>query len=186
MIIAGIDTETTGLKQEDGHRIIEICISLYRFPSRELLGSYVRRINPQRSILADAQRVHGISISDLQGCQTWDQVAPDILKLLKGSQLAVAHNADFDLPFIAAELMRIGLGVPNIHVFDTMTESRWATWNGKYPRLAELCFALGVEYDTKAAHAADYDVAVMMKAVWAGIDRGVYDFTKYQQKAIMT
>ena len=41
-------------------------------------------------------------------------------------------------------------------------------------RLSELCFALGVEYDPNAAHAADYDTEVLAQCLFAGIDRGFF------------
>ena len=173
-IISGLDTETTGLKQESGDKIIEVCFCLYNLDTRDYVGKYVQRINPQRSISEEAQRVHGISINDLTDSPVWDDVATKIATLLRKSTIVVAHNAGFDLPFIANELDRIGLEVPNVEVFDTMTNARWATFNGKLPKLQELCFALGVEYDPSKAHSAEYDVNVMMDCLWEGIDRGFY------------
>ena len=44
-----------------------------------------------------------------------------------------------------------------------MAESRWATPDGKWPKLGELCFACGVNYNADEAHAAEYDVNKMME-----------------------
>jgi len=70
------------------------------------------------------------------------------------------------------------MDIPHTEVFDTMTEGRWATPDGKLPKLQELCFALEVEYDTNKAHAAEYDVDVMMECLWKGIDCGFFTLPK--------
>jgi DNA polymerase-3 subunit epsilon len=87
----------------------------------------------------------------------------------------VAHNGNgFDLPFIAAELLRIGSPVPNVQSVDTMLDGRWATPNGKYPNLEELCFAMDVPYDQKLAHSAEYDVNVMLDCFFKALKMGFY------------
>jgi len=174
MLIAGLDTETTGLEQADGHRIIEIAILTYDSKSRKLVDKYVQRIDPERSIQASAQEVHGISYNELVGCPKWEEVAPTIEAKLNAAGLLVAHNMDFDGPFIAAELLRVGMKVPDRTSFCTMENARWACPDGKFPKLQELCFALGVEYDPALAHSAFYDVEVMIKCFFRGLDRGFY------------
>lgn len=174
-IVTGIDIETTGLSQADGHRIIEVAACLYDAESEKCVGKFVRRINPERSIDAAAQAVHGISFTDLVHEPKWGEVAPTLVKVLERSSMVVAHNGiGFDIPFITGELKRIGIEPPAIQVFDTMTEGRWATFLGKLPSLAELCFASGVEYDPSKAHGAEYDVEVMMSAFFAGVRKGFF------------
>ena len=175
MILGGTDIETTGLDQSKGHRIIEVAMSLYDSDSQRLLGKFVQRINPQRSIDPGAQAVHGISFDEVSGCPVWEEVAPKLVKIMQRCDVIVAHNGEgFDLPFIAGELLRIGQPVPNVKVFDTMLEGRWATPLGKVPNLGELCFACGVNYDKSLAHAADYDVSIMMQCLFVGIQKGFY------------
>lgn len=177
MLITGLDTETTGLKQHEGHRIIEIAMLTYDFASRKLVDKYITRINPERAIDPGAQAVHGISFHDLIGSPVWGDVAQPIADHMAKSDVIVAHNAGFDLPFIANELLRVGVDVPDVEVFDTL-EARWATPLGKKPNLRELCFALDVPYDTDKAHAAEYDVDVMMKCFFAGFDLGFFKLGK--------
>lgn len=174
MLITGLDTETTGLEQSDGHRIIEVALMTYDAATRKLVDRYVQRIDPERAIAAAAQAVHGIAYSDLVGMPKWEAVAPEISKRLEATDLAVAHNMAFDGPFIGGELLRIGAKVPDMDVFCTMENGRWAAHDGKSPKLMELCFALGVEYDKAKAHAADYDVLVMMECFWRALDRGFF------------
>lgn len=175
MIICGYDIESTGLLAPD-HRIIECYIGLWDSKTKSLIGEFEQRINPQRSIQADAERVHGISSVMLTGCPTWDFVAPDVLRQLNHADLIVAHNgAGFDKPFTEQELKRVKLPCPTPPWFDSMTGLRCATPNGKVPNLGELCFAFDVEYDHSKAHAASYDVKVMMEcffraAAWGWVN----------------
>lgn len=177
-LVAGIDIETTGLERGD-HRIIEVYIGLYDIRSRKLRKELNQRIDPQRSISAEAQRIHHISIQDLLGKPTWEKVGPVVHKWLSLPQIAgyVWHNGDeFDGPFIDHELKRIGLSLPARPTLDTMEHGRWACPDGKKPTLGELCFACGVPYDTSAgkAHAADYDVGVMMECYFRATEWGFF------------
>lgn len=172
MIETGLDIETTGLKQEEGHRIIEVCARVYR--DGALVKNFNRRINPHRPIDKKAQEVHGISIDDLRGCPNWEEVAPDLAKLMSISDVVVAHNGRFfDFPFILGEFIRIGVDLDNVPIiFDTMEEAPWATFNGKKPSLREFCMSMGVDYDPSKAHAAEYDVDVMMQAYFRAKEIG--------------
>jgi len=182
MIVTGIDLETTGLEQEKGHRIIEICLRAYELESRKLKYSLVQRIHPRRSISQKAQEVHGISIEDLAGCPIWEEVAPKVVAIMKASDLLIAHNMAFDGPFVALELIRIGLKVPEVQSFCTMENGRWSTPLGKKPSLKELCFSLDVPYDPTKAHAADYDVDCMMACFFKALDLGFFEIDSLKEK----
>ena len=172
-LIAGLDIETTGLDQSQGHRIIEIAILLYNLESTAFLGKFVQRINPMRPIDPAAQAVHGITFDQLAAEPVWEVVAPRVSTILSKIKFGVAHNGyGFDFPFLAAELMRVGVTVPVFEPIDTMAEARWATANGKLPNLRELCFATGVLYDPALAHAAEYDVTQMMEAFFIARAQG--------------
>jgi DNA polymerase-3 subunit epsilon len=162
-VITGLDVETTGLEFADGHKIIELAIVMVDFPSMTVKAERVWRFNPERAISAKAQEIHGITYEELADKPLFAELAPTIAKVLELSDLVIAHNADFDIPFIKHELERSAL-FPKINAFCTMKNSRWATPLGKNSSLKELCFALGVEYDMDKAHGALYDVQVMMKA----------------------
>lgn len=178
MIIAGLDIETTGLLEPE-HRIIEVYIGLWDFTSRKLVDEFDQRIDPERAITIDAQRVHGISTLDLSGKPKFSAVASRIHAMLGDADLIAAHNGkEFDLPFVNQELERVGMPRIDTPVFDTMLEARWATANGKVPNLKELCFACDVEYDPAKAHAASYDVAVMIESFFRGLDWGWFKLEK--------
>lgn len=171
--ILGFDTETTGVNPDKGDRIIEIALIKYS-PTGEKLDEYIRRFDPEHPIHPDAQAVHGIAYADLVGQPKFAELAPEIYDLISGASLLVAHNIEFDANFLTAEFVRAEMKVPQTVPFCTMQNSRWACYDGKLPKLAEVCFALGIEYDVEKAHAADYDVLVMMDAFFKACERGLY------------
>jgi DNA polymerase-3 subunit epsilon len=171
MHIGGLDIETTGLEWGE-HRIVEVALLIYG-EEGALRTKAVQRIDPQRSIQAKAQAVHGIALEMLVGCPTWEVVGPKFARLLDRCDLIVAHNGeDFDGPFVNHELQRLGLPAMRAPIFDTMKSARWATPLGKLPSLQELCFACDVPYNPDQAHAAEYDVDRMMGCFFRGLDWG--------------
>lgn len=182
MIILAVDTETTGLKPEKGDRIIEVCLGLYEVDDTGVvteIETVTQRINPLRAIPIEAQRVHGISLEDLRTMPTWSDFAEQAEKIISRADLVVIHNAEFDAPFIETEQRNAGrpLATP-LRTFCTMENARWATFDGKRPTLAELCWSLGIAFDTSAAHSADYDTKKMMECFGKGLRLGLYKLEK--------
>lgn len=187
ILVGGLDIETTGLSQKKGHRILEYSQVIYRYDDAagvaEYKGKFTQRINPQRSIDPSAFEVHGISFEDVAHCPTLEEVAPKIVRLMSACDAVVAHNGDsFDLPFITAELLRIGSPIPNVQSIDTCTGARWATPNGKLPTLKELCFACDVPYDPEQAHGAEYDCMVMMECFFKVYKQGFFTLPSRAEK----
>ena len=178
MIIAGIDLETTGIDHSKGERIIEISMVKVNSDNWDDPSSiYQSRCNPRRDIQPGATKVHHITNDMLCDEPYFEDIADQILKFMEGIDVLVAHNMDFDGPFLASELERVDKdldGEPKL--FCTMKNGRWATAIGKYPNLGELCFACGVSYDSEAAHAALYDTQVMMDCLRVGLEKGWYRF----------
>ena len=111
-----LDTETTGLEVEQGHRVIEIGAVLLndRKKSEEHFHSY---LNPERLIDEEASKVHGISNQDLEDKPLFQEIAEEFLEFIQGSTLVI-HNADFDIGFLNNELNLV---------------------SSKYPKLEEIC-----------------------------------------------
>jgi DNA polymerase-3 subunit epsilon len=97
-----LDTETTGLEYEKGHRIIEIgCVELV---NRRRTGNHFHRyINPEREIDPAAAEVHGITSDQLADKPVFEAVAESLLEFVDGAELII-HNADFDAGFLNHEL----------------------------------------------------------------------------------
>ncbi len=95
-----IDTETTGLQPELGHRVVEI--GAVRFEAGRAVAELSSLINPDRRMDPGASRVNGIQDADLHGKPRFAELMPDLLSLLDGAVL-VAHNASFDAGFLGME-----------------------------------------------------------------------------------
>ena len=121
-----LDTETTGLEVEKGHRIIEIggVVMNGRKKTSETFHVY---INPQREIDKEAQAVHGISNEDLQDKPIFSEIAEDLLEFIDGSTLVI-HYADFDVGFLDAEFRIASSTYPSIsdicEIKDTLAIAR--------------------------------------------------------------
>jgi DNA polymerase III subunit epsilon len=97
-----LDTETTGLDPQDGHRIIEIgCVELI---DRRLTGNnFHRYLQPDREVDAGAADVHGITTEFLADKPRFTEVAPIFVHYIEGAELII-HNAAFDVGFSIASL----------------------------------------------------------------------------------
>jgi DNA polymerase III subunit epsilon len=100
-----LDTETTGLEPEAGHRVIEVgCVELVN--RRITQNSFHRYINPERPVDLAALEVHGLGDEFLATQLVFAEIADDFLEFVDGAQLVI-HNADFDASFIDHELARL-------------------------------------------------------------------------------
>ena len=121
-----LDTETTGLEVEQGHRIVEVgAVALADRKRTDLhFHSY---LNPQRSIDEEAEKVHGLSMERLSGEPEFSEIAESFLEFVEGSILVI-HNAAFDLGFLNAELKRASSQYPTLgeicEVEDTLLLAR--------------------------------------------------------------
>ena len=102
-----LDTETTGLEPQLGHRIIEIgCIEIAN--RRVSANEFHHYLNPEREIDLGALAVHGITREFLLEKPRFAEVATSLLDYLRGAELII-HNAEFDVGFLNAELGRAGI-----------------------------------------------------------------------------
>ena len=106
MTVAVIDVETTGLSPSTD-RIIEVGVVLLD-DRGEIEAEFETLINPGRDV--GPTGLHGIKASDVVEAPSFADVAPYLRSLLAG-RVVVAHNALFDLRFLAREFGRAGLPV---------------------------------------------------------------------------
>jgi DNA polymerase-3 subunit epsilon len=154
-----LDTETTGLDPFSGHRLVEIgCVELVnRMPS----GAHFHRyLNPERDMPADAFDVHGLSAEFLSDKPSFSQVADELLAFIGDAPL-VAHNAQFDLAFINAELERAGKAcVGRERVVDTLLLAR-RKFPGAPNRLDDLCARYRIDSSSRTKHGALLDAEIL-------------------------
>jgi DNA polymerase-3 subunit epsilon len=97
-----LDTETTGLSTEAGHRIIEI--GALELVNRRLTGKQFHYyLNPDRDVDYGAQKVHGLTRSFLKDKPRFSDIAHEFLAFIRDSELVI-HNAPFDIGFLNYEL----------------------------------------------------------------------------------
>lgn len=157
-----LDTETTGLEVEQGHRIIEIgCVELLN--RRLTKRRFHQYINPQREIDAGAESVHGITNADLVDKPVFAQIADDFLAFVEDADLII-HNAAFDLGFLNAELSMLGREIAPLEqrrkVIDTLGMAR-ALHPGQKNNLDALCRRYGVDNAHRELHGALLDAELL-------------------------
>ncbi len=162
-----LDTETTGLDPEQGHRIIEIgCVELQ---NRRLTGNnYHIYINPEREIDVGAAEVHGITNEMLADKSRFSDLCEDFLSYLAGAELII-HNAPFDVGFLNAELGRAG-AAPRLDercsVLDTLSMARRA-YPGQRNSLDALCKRHEVDNTQRELHGALLDAQLLARVYLA-------------------
>ena len=164
-----LDTETTGLEPELGHRIIEIgCVEIV---NRRVSGrTFHRYLNPERAIDEGAMAVHGIKRADLDDKPKFAEIAEELVGFIADAELVI-HNAAFDVAFLDAELARLA-GVPTgdslanrsvaalCRVLDTLALAR-SMHPGQRNNLDALCKRYGVDNSHRDLHGALLDAQIL-------------------------
>ena len=98
-----LDTETTGLDPDDGHKIIEIgCIEiLNRSVTNNTFHKY---INPNREIDIEASKIHGLTYNKLKDKPLFEEVYEEFSDYISDSPIII-HNAPFDIGFLKKEYL---------------------------------------------------------------------------------
>lgn len=154
-----LDTETTGFDPKTGDRLIEVgCIEI-----EDLLPTgrtFHRFVNPERSIPADAIRVHGITDDKVKDAPKFAEIVPDLMEFIGDAPL-IAHNANFDRNFVDFELDRCGHPVTG--------EARWIDTlklaQTRFPGMANsldaLCKRFKVSLVERTLHGALIDARLL-------------------------
>ncbi|HEY3784819.1 MAG TPA: DNA polymerase III subunit epsilon [Steroidobacteraceae bacterium] len=157
-----LDTETTGLEPELGHRIIEIgCVELVN--RRPTGRTFHRYLNPERDIEEGALSVHGISREDLEGQPRFADIAEGLMEFISGAELVI-HNAAFDVAFLDSELLKIPGELRTIvglcTVLDTLALAR-SMHPGQRNSLDALCKRYSVDNSNRELHGALLDARIL-------------------------
>ena len=165
-----LDTETTGLEAERGHRVIEIgCLEL---ANRRVTGRrFHTYLNPQRDIDAGAAAVHGITRAQLENEPLFVSIAAEFFAFIDDAELVI-HNAPFDVGFLDAEIAR--LAEPHClrrvahrcAVLDTLALAR-ALHPGQRNGLDALCKRYNVDNSQRDLHGALLDAQLLAEVYLA-------------------
>lgn len=166
-----LDTETTGLDPDDGHRIIEI--GAVEVVNRGITGrDFHTYLNPDRDSDAGALEVHGLTTDFLQDKPRFKDVVGEFLEFVREAELII-HNAPFDLKFLNAELRKLGhdeLTTYTGPVTDSLAHAK-SLYPGKRNSLDALCERYGISNAHRTLHGALLDSRLLAE-VWLAMTRG--------------
>ena len=166
-----LDTETTGLDPNQGHRIIEI--AAVEMNNRQLTKNhYHTYLNPNRDIDQAAQEVHGITSEFLQDKPLFKEIVSEFLNFIKGSELII-HNAPFDVGFLNMELGKISfdeLEMHSVSIFDSLKLAKEIR-PGQRNNLDALCRSYNIDNTSRSFHGALLD-AQLLGDVYIAMTRG--------------
>ena len=154
-----LDTETTGLDPKTGHRLVEIgAVELINHTPTGV--KYQTYINPERTVDAGAQEIHGLTNEFLKQHPTFADISVEFMNFLSDSTLVI-HNAPFDLTFINMELSRLGMAsICSERVIDTLVLAR-KKFPGAQANLDALCRRFAIENRHRELHGALVDAALL-------------------------
>jgi len=154
-----LDTETTGLDPNDGHRVIEIgCVELINHvASGRHFHAY---LNPERDVPLGSVNIHGLTEEFLADKPTFDTVADDFLAFVADDPI-IAHNAEFDFRFVNAELGRLGYEpLAATRAIDTVAMAR-RKFPGAQANLDALCRRFEIDLAAREKHGALLDAQLL-------------------------
>ena len=160
MIEIILDTETTGLKASEGHRIVEIgCIELNELiPTKNKFHCY---LNPERKVFEDAFKIHGYTDDFLSKQKKFAEIVDEFLNFIKGKRLVI-HNAGFDISHLNNELKILGRDKINEEIIDTLQIAR-DKFPGSSTSLDALCKRYGIDNSRREKHNAVLDCELLSK-----------------------
>jgi len=164
-----LDTETTGLRVKDGHRIIEIgCVELIN--KTRTGNTFHTYLNPQKKIDPMAYVVHGISDEFIIDKPLFSKIAEQFINFIGNSNLII-HNAAFDMQFINQELTLAGrYTLPMYRAIDTLLIAR-KKFPGAQASLDALCRRFSISLHAREKHGALID-AELLASVYIEMSSG--------------
>ena len=159
------DLETTGLDIELD-RIIQFAF-LRVNPDRSV-EEWQELVNPAIPIPPEASRVHGITDDQVADHPDFSHFAPIVLSYINNSDLCGFNIAQFDVPFLQAEMQRNGypLDTDQISIIDAKT-----IYHMKEPRDLASAYRFYCQADHDDAHDAMGDVRVTLDVLDAQLER---------------
>ena len=154
-----LDTETTGLNHEEGHRLVEIGIIELEnhIPTGEHFHHY---LNPERDSDKRAEEIHGLTNEFLKDKPKFCDIAEEFLEFISNSKIII-HNAIFDLGFINAELSRCNLNeIKEENIIDTLTLAK-QKFLGQSVSLDALCRKYNIDLRDRQIHGALKDAKLL-------------------------
>ena len=170
-----LDTETTGLDPDDGHKIIEIgCIEIL---NRNITNNtFHKYINPNREIDVEASKIHGLTNSFLKDKPVFEEIYPELIEYISNSPIII-HNAPFDIGFLKKEhsIVSVSDDFLDNEIIDSLKLARKIS-PGKKNTLDALCERYSIDNSDRTLHGALLD-AKLLAFVYLKMTIGQNNFT---------
>tara|TARA_A100001011_G_scaffold380479_1_gene447854 strand:- start:1284 stop:1949 length:666 start_codon:yes stop_codon:yes gene_type:complete len=163
-----LDTETTGISVQEGHRVVEIgCIELENLiPTKNKFHCY---INPDRKVSEKALKIHGYTDDFLSSQKKFNEIGDQFLEFINGKRLII-HNAEFDLAHLNNELKLFGKKKIENEIVDTLVIAR-DKFPGSPASLDALCKRFRIDNTKRTLHTALIDCDLLAKVYINLIDQ---------------
>tara|TARA_Y100000996_G_scaffold367185_1_gene312869 strand:+ start:529 stop:1188 length:660 start_codon:yes stop_codon:yes gene_type:complete len=163
-----LDTETTGISVQEGHRIVEIgCIELDNLiPTKNKFHCF---LNPERKVSEQALKVHGYNDNFLSKQKKFNEIGDEFIEFIKDKRLII-HNAEFDLAHLNNELKLFGKEKIENEVIDTLVLAR-DKFPGSQVSLDALCKRFRIDNSRRVTHTALIDCDLLAKVYINLIDQ---------------
>ena len=163
-----LDTETTGISIQEGHRIVEIgCIELENLiPTQNKFHYY---LNPERKVSEQAFKIHGYDDEFLSKQKKFSEIGNEFLEFIKNKRLII-HNAGFDLAHLNNELNLFGKEKIDNEIIDTMVIAR-DKFPGSQISLDALCKRFRIDNSRRVHHTALLDCELLSRVYINLIDQ---------------
>ncbi len=155
-----LDTETTGLDPDDGHKIIEIgCVEILNRTVTD--NTFHKYINPEREIDLEASKIHGLTFNNLKDKPIFQDIYNEFLEYVSDSPLII-HNAPFDIGFLRKEHSCINNtdSFLNNEIIDSLKLARKIS-PGKKNTLDALCERYLIDNSDRTLHGALLDARLL-------------------------
>ena len=154
-----LDTETTGLSFNEGHKIVEIaCVE-----TKDLIPTnrvFHKLLNPKRNVPEEAFKVHGFSEKFLSDKESFDEIADGFLNFIKNKKIII-HNANFDLSFLNGELKNVNKESINKKLVVDSLEVARNKFPGASNSLDALCKRFNIDLSRRTKHNALLDCELL-------------------------
>ncbi|CAM3126802.1 exonuclease domain-containing protein [Leuconostoc rapi] len=159
-----VDLETTGQSVAKGGRIIQIGMTFIK--QRKIVDHFESFVNPGQLIARNIQQLTHISQKEVKNAPYFEEIAPLLQNLLKDAVI-IAHNVNFDYPYLNDEFMRTGFPELTSSAIDTVQLAQILLPTAPGYRLLDLTTYLDITLNN--AHRANADAhatALLFLKLW--------------------
>ena len=159
-----LDLETTGLSFRTD-KITEV--GIMKVKNGEVIDEFSCFVNPEKPIPPEVVKVTNITDDMVKDAETIDKVFPKILEFI-GDSVLVAHNADFDIPFLKYHGNLLGYELNNTYM-DTLRLAKALFPQFTKYKLGFIADKLGIKVDVAHRALDDVDTTVKVLNVMMGM-----------------